>query len=87
MRYYIAINSYRSSTSEGFANTWVICRCQDRATQRRILQEGLPVNDQEHIDSDGRRTPVCSTMGIRPATATERRQAARDEEWGRIDWI
>jgi hypothetical protein len=76
--YWVAINTYRSSTDNGFANTWQAHRCADAAEQRRILTEGLPVRDAEYIDNDGRRSPVSSTMGIRLLTASERRQVAKE---------
>ncbi len=68
MKSYIAINSYRNSTDNGFANTWVVYRCT-REQQRRLLTEGLP-------------TAVSSektTMGIRLATPSERAWAIRND--------
>jgi hypothetical protein len=76
-QYYIAINSYRSSTSEGFCNTWTIYRCS-KETQRRLLTEGLPVRDQCYLDNDGAQRAMYSTMGIRVATPAERKRAASD---------
>ena len=74
--YYLAINHYRSSTSEGFVNTWAIYRAS-AAEQRRILRDGLPVRDQWLLASDGTRSPIYSTMGVRRATRTEIRHAER----------
>lgn len=76
MAHYIAVNAYRSSTSAGFTNTWHVYRCT-RAQQRDMLRRGLPVQDQWYLDADGRRQPCYSTMGIRLATAAERRRCRR----------
>lgn len=80
--YYISINDYRSSTSHGMANTWTTYLLPDRTTQRRLLTEGLPVRDQWWEDRDGKRHATTTTMGIRTATADERRalQARLDYE-------
>lgn len=78
---WIAINQYRSSTSDGFGNTWAIYRCQPE-TRKRLLAEGLPVADQCVLRSDGTRETSYSTMGIRAATAQEIRNAKRHgAEW------
>jgi hypothetical protein len=69
---YVAINSYRSSTSHGFGNTWDIRRCTP-ADRRKALRDGLPVGDCWL--SDG--IPIRSTMGVRPATAAERRRVRK----------
>lgn len=66
-QYYIAINAYRSSTSNGFGNTWNVYSCSGRAEQLALLRDGLPVSDCWYSDM----TPVCSTMGIRLATRGE----------------
>ena len=79
-RYFVAINQYRSSTDEGFANTWRVWECNDRAHQVRILEHGLPCRDSEHIDNDGRRRPTYSTMGVRAATQQEIREAKREND-------
>ena len=71
---YIAINKYRSSTSNGFDNTWVVYTVESRAEQRKLLEKGLPVNDCWHMDN----SPVYSTNGIRIATPAEIRAAKRD---------
>ncbi len=80
MNYYVAINNYRTSTSNGFSNTWWVYRCKSRRHQRGVLTVGLPVSDQYYIDTDGRAHPVVSTMGIRIATRVERRRAERNPE-------
>jgi hypothetical protein len=74
---YIAINSYRSSTSHGFGNTWIIYRCEP-SVRAALLSKGLPVKDQCRASDRG---PVFSTMGIRAATAAERREFAKLEPW------
>ena len=66
---YIAINSFRSSTDNGFGNTWETYRCEP-AVRAALLAKGLPVRDQCRASDRG---PVFSTMGIRAATAAERR--------------
>ena len=71
--YYIAINGYRSSTSAGFANTWGVRQCKNRAHQQRLLTEGLPIMDVRNFAG----TPVYSTMGIRYATPAEIRETKR----------
>lgn len=83
-RYFVAVNSYRSSTSSGFANTWRVWECDSAAHQRRILRDGLPVSDVQHLSRTGRRSPVFSTVGIRSATPTEIRQAKRHETFDEI---
>ena len=87
--YYVAINSYRSSTDAGFANTWDVFLCRDAAQQHRILRDGLPVRDIVHLQNGGSQSPVYSTIGIRAATRAEKRLAAQypelmsaiDEQW------
>lgn len=78
-RYFVAVNRYRSSTSDGISNTWEVRECEDQSHQRHILSEGLPVRDQVALDASGRRGPVYSTMGVRAATAAEVRRAKHDE--------
>jgi hypothetical protein len=75
--YYVVVNTYRSSTDNGFANTWCVALCANKSVQRRILDEGLPVHDVCDLDHNGRRTTVYSTMGVRAATPAERREARR----------
>lgn len=85
MRYLIAVNRYRSSTSDGFANTWQVYQCRDRAQQRRILRDGLPVSDVRGVDG----TPCYSTLGIRTVTAEERRiehAPMIEDEFDMLDW-
>lgn len=77
MAYYIAINDYRSSTDEGFANTWSIYRCRDRKHQQQLLDDGLPVSDQCYLHDDGSRSECYSTKGIRLASRQEIREATR----------
>lgn len=77
---YIAINSYRSSTDHGFGNTWRVFRCEP-AVRVALLSRGLAVTDQCRASDRG---PIFSTMGIRAATAAERREFAkleRDQPW------
>lgn len=74
MNYYIAVNGYRSSTSNGFANTWVIYRCRSRKQQREVLSNGLPVSDSWYQDDEGRHSPVFSTMGVRSLDPDEYRE-------------
>jgi hypothetical protein len=74
---YIAINTYRTSTSDGFANTWVVYRTI-RKRQRELLRNGAPVKDQCLLAEDGRRLPYHSTNGIRLATRAEIRRYKRD---------
>jgi len=71
MTYLIAINHYRSSTDAGFANSWGVYRCKNRAHQKDLLTRGLPTDDVWFGDSPGPYT----TMGIRPVTRAERREA------------
>jgi len=82
MRYFLAVNGYRTSTSDGFGNTWQVMECDDKKHQKLVLSRGLSVRDCEGIDNDGNRTPVYSTNGIRVATATEIREAKKQEEYG-----
>jgi hypothetical protein len=72
---YVAINSYRSETSHGFGNTWKIYRCEP-AVRSALLTKGLPARDVCRASDRG---PVFSTMGIRAATAAERREFAKIE--------
>lgn len=81
MRHYIAINSYRSSTSDGFSNTWTIYRCS-RKDMATLLSDGLPVRDACGVDGNGNRYPISSTMGIRQATRKEIRALLREESCG-----
>jgi len=74
MNYYVAVNEYRNSTSDGFANTWAIYRCRSRKQQLEILKNGLPVRDCWYQDDEGRHSPVFSTMGIRSLCGDERRE-------------
>lgn len=86
---WISINQYRSSTSDGFGNTWTIYQCTAR-TRNRILREGLPVSDQQYLIADGTRRTYYSTMGIRLATRQEIARAKRDaREYGYplVEWI
>jgi len=71
-RHYIAINQYRSSTDDGFGNTWMLYLCT-REEQRKLLTDGLPVSDVWYEDG----TKCWSTRGIRTLTKSERRQALR----------
>jgi hypothetical protein len=57
---YIAINSRRSSTSPGFANTWEVYRAS-RSDRSHLLSIGLPTHDSTQ--------PTVN--GIRPATRSE----------------
>ena len=72
--YWIAINAYRSSTSNGFANTWQTYALSSKKRRDEILTEGLPVSDCVLIDSNGYRQLAYSTMGIRLATRPEIRR-------------
>lgn len=87
LRHFIAVNEYRTSDDIGFTNTWKIWECADRAQRRRILKDGLPVRDQCRIDHAGHCTPSYSTVGIRPATRAEIREAKRDERYYPIEMI
>lgn len=78
MKNYIAINSYRSSTSNGFSNTWAVYHCT-RKDRNRILNEGLPVRDACSIDNNGIKTEVYSTMGISVASKQQIRDLLRGE--------
>lgn len=81
--YYVAINHYRTSTDAGAANTWTVYRCS-AAEQRRILRDGLPYRDVCSLASDGTRSPISGTIGIRAATRAEIRHA---EARGHVDRI
>lgn len=74
MNYYIAVNEYRSSTSDGFANTWGLYKCRSRKQQLEILKNGLPVRDSWYQDDEGRHSPVFSTMGVRSLDPDEYRE-------------
>lgn len=75
MNYYIAVNEYRSSASDGFDNTWVTYKCLSQSHQKQLLKYGLPVKDC--WDSNGK--PIYSTNGIRPLTNKEYKQAKKNE--------
>ena len=79
-KFYLAVNDYRTSTSDGFGNTWRMRWVATKQDQERILRQGLPVKDQEFVDSDGKRSPCLSTKGIRILTSSERRSVKRDPE-------
>lgn len=83
MKYYIMVNKYRDSKSDGFANTWEPHQCEDRREQSRLLREGLPIRDVCGVDRWGNRTKVLSTRGIRRCTPAERRKIRRKmaTEW------
>ena len=84
MNYYVAVNSYRSSTGNGFSNTWGLYKCRSRKEQLEVLERGLPVGDTWCQNRDtGEVTPIYSTFGVRPLTASERRSAKADE----LDYI
>jgi hypothetical protein len=68
-QHYIAVNSYRTSTSRGFDNTWLAYRCS-KQDQKKLLTEGLGVRGSNSI----------TTMGIRLATASEIREMKRREQ-------
>lgn len=61
--YFIAVNTYRSTTDHGFANTWAIYRCLSRYEQHRMLSIGMPVI---HCSD-----PHPTTFGLRPITRAE----------------
>ena len=82
--HYIAVNDYRGSSSDGFANTWSYYVCSGRR-QRELLTTGLPVSDECWEDASGIRHASYSTMGIRLLTSAERRRAARDHYIESID--
>lgn len=82
MRYFLAINGYRTSTSDGFGNTWQVMECDDCKHQREVLTRGLVVRDCQSIFDDGSRGSTYSTNGIRVATAAEIREAKKQEEYG-----
>ena len=73
---YIAINGYRSSTDDGFGNTWTVYECASAKMRNKILREGLPVRDQVILHDDGTRSPYCTKNGIRLATRQEIREAS-----------
>lgn len=71
---YIAINHYRSSTSNGFANTYHLYRCS-KDLQKYLLTHGLTVPDCAYMDG----TCAKSTNGIRTLTDAERSMIKRSE--------
>ena len=95
MNYYIAVNEYRNSTSDGFANTWAIYKCRSRKQQLEILKNGLPVRDSWYQDDEGRHSPVFSTMGVRSLCSDEYREVRnrfssqdhRELEPLRLSWV
>ncbi len=82
MQYYIAINDYRSSTSEGFANTWSLYRCDDREHQNSLLTKGLPVSDVHYTDG----SQCYSKNGIRTVTRDEYRYIKGCESYDGEYW-
>jgi hypothetical protein len=80
--HWIVINTYRSPTDDGFANSWSIWRCRTADERRRLLSEGLPYGSQHGWlqNADGSCELYVGTRGIRAATPAERRQALRDLE-------
>jgi hypothetical protein len=87
MNYYIAVNAYRSSTSEGFGNTWGLYKCRSRRQQIEVLNRGLPVSDTWYQNRDtGDRSPMYSTLGIRMPYPAERKEANRPGS-DHISWI
>ena len=81
MKYYIAINRYRSSTSDGFSNTWEIYSCS-KEDRRKLMSEGLPVGDVCNMD----RSAIYSTVGIRAATKAEISKYNRDLRKHGMNW-
>jgi len=80
MNYYIAVNYYRSSTGNGFSNTWYYAKCRSRKEQLQVLERGLPVGDTWCQNRyTGEVTPIYSTFGVRPLTASERRSLKPEE--------
>lgn len=41
MRYYVAMNSYCSETSDGFTNTWFIVCFKTRAERNKAIEDGI----------------------------------------------
>jgi hypothetical protein len=78
-RYFLAINVHRTSTDNGFSNTWSVMECLDKSHQRRVLTLGLPVTDRCILLSDGTCKTSYSTTGIRIAHPSEIREAKREE--------
>lgn len=81
-RYFIAVNTHRSTKTDGLAQTWVVNECKDAAQQRRALRWGLPLQGENTIDCSGQLHPYYSTNGVRAATSAEIREAKRLEEQG-----
>lgn len=75
MTTYIMVNDYRTSTSEGFGNTWRAWECDSIAHRNGILKEGLPVADYVLRNADGSEEYPISTAGLRVPTAAERKEA------------
>jgi hypothetical protein len=64
---YIAVNTYRSATDTGFANTWRIYRVT-RADRSHLLSVGLPTFG----------CSIPTPIGLRPATRSEIRAYRRE---------
>jgi hypothetical protein len=74
MNHYISINAYRSSTSQGFGNTWKTYRVS-KELRKKMLTDGLPVMDCHNSDGSA----IWSTIGIRAATPAEIRNLKKEE--------
>ncbi len=86
MRFYIAINSYRTVTSDGGWNTWEFFTVS-REDQQRLLNEGLshdPRTSGYWLGSDGRAYRFKDNTGIRLLTPSERGRWARSPESEKI---
>ena len=88
--HYVAVNYDRSSEHHGCGNCWRAYFVCDSATRRDILDNGLPVNDSltsvgRNPDGSDRWAKSRSTMGVRAATAAERRAAHADPDPLMID--
>lgn len=81
MKNYIAINSYRSSTDNGFSNTWVVYHCS-RKDQMRLLREGMPTSDVCGLGPNGEQYPINSTMGIELPSRKQIRELLKRERDG-----
>jgi hypothetical protein len=80
MNYYIAVNAYRSSTGNGFSNTWGLYKCRNRKEQLVILERGLPVSDTWYQNRyTGERSLMYSNFGVRLLTTSERRSVKPEE--------